>query len=305
MDIFQLPILQGDPHTLLNDPSSIVLTESLAKSLFAEENPLHKTVILKNEVPYTVTGVIKDLSSYTDFNFKYLIPIGPERAKKLTTWNNNSLVTFVALKPNTDADAFNQKIKPLVKQHDPHLRWSSIFLHPMSKAHLYSEFENGIATGGKIEQVRLVGGIGLLILLIACINFVNLSTARSQKRSREVGVRKVIGASKKTLVSQFLFESLLLAAIAGVSAIVLTAFFLPMFNRFLDKPLEVNWSNPMIWITGFAFILITGVLAASIRHSFFQPTNLLKPSGARATSLAACSAYAKGWSSCNLLLRSS
>src|SRR5690606_5116699 len=118
-----------------------------------------------------------------------------------------------------------------------------------AKTHIYSRFENGVPVGGKIEQVRLVAGIGFLILLIACINFINLSTARSQKRSKEVGVRKVIGATKKTLVSQFLSESILIAFIAGLISVVLTLISLPLFNRLLDKPLVVDWANPMIWGT--------------------------------------------------------
>jgi len=279
LDIFDFPILQGTKNKMLDEPNSIVLTAGLAQNLFGNEDPMNKTIILKNELAYKVTGIIKDLPSYTGFDFKYLIPIESERAKSLNSWNSNALITYLSLKENTDVQAFNQKIKPLVRQNAAYLEWTSVFLYPMSKWHLYSNFENGIPTGGKIERVRLVAGIGLLILLIACINFMNLSTARSQKRSREVGVRKVIGATKKTLVSQFLFESIVLAFIAGIVSIVLTIFFLPLFNSVLDKPLDVDWTNPMIWGIGLAFILITGFLAGiypAFVLSSFQPVKTLK-----------------------------
>src|SRR5699024_4585973 len=123
------------------------------------------------------------------------------------------------------------KIAPLVSRNQPELKWTSVFLFPMSKMHLYSDFENGKPVGGRIEQVAMVGGIGLLILGIACINFINLSTARSQKRSKEVGVRKVVGASKGNLVQQFLAESILLAVFSGILAIAICMLMLPWFNR--------------------------------------------------------------------------
>lgn len=265
---------------MLDVPNSIVLTESFAKSLFGDENPINKTITVNNETPYRVSGVIKDLPNYTDFRFKYLIPISTEEKQQaLTDWNNYYLRTYVTLRENADVQSFNEKIKPLVRENAAFMKWTSIFLYPISKTYLYSRFENGIPVGGKIEQVRLVGGIGLLILLIACINFMNLSTARSQKRSKEVGVRKVIGATKRTLIRQFLLESILLAFLAGGLAILLTIFFLPLFNGFLDKPLDVDWTNPLIWGTGFGFILLTGFLAGvypAFVLSAFQPIKTLK-----------------------------
>ncbi|WP_156307432.1 ABC transporter permease [Sphingobacterium endophyticum] len=201
IELFDFHIIEGAKDHALSEPNSIVITEGLAKSIFGNDNPIGKMVLIKNETPYKVTAVMEDLPIYTDFDFKYLKPIDLERSKSLNTWNNNSLITYVSLKPQTDVDAFNEKIKSLVTKNEGYLKWTSVFLYPMSKVHLYSEFENGVVAGGRIDRVRLVGGIGLLILLIACINFMNLSTARSQKRSKEVGVRKVIGAKKKTLIS--------------------------------------------------------------------------------------------------------
>lgn len=279
IDLFDFHIIAGAKDHALSEPNSIVITEGLAKSIFGNDNPIGKMVLIKNETPHKVTAVMDDLPVYTDFDFKYLKPIDLERSKSLNTWNNNTLITYVSLKPQTNVDSFNEKIKSLVTKNEGYLKWTSVFLYPMSKVHLYSEFENGVVAGGKIDRVRLVGGIGLLILLIACINFMNLSTARSQKRSKEVGVRKVIGARKKTLISQFLFESILLALIAGLVAIALTIVFLPIFNSILDKPLQVAWTNPLIWITGLSFILLTGFLAGvypAFVLSSFKPIKVLK-----------------------------
>ncbi|MBD1423469.1 ABC transporter permease [Sphingobacterium chuzhouense] len=278
LNIFDFPVVQGTAGRMLDEPNNIVLTESLAKKLFGNENPMDKIVIMGINEPYKVSGVIKDLPSYTDFDFTYLIPFTREKLYG-NDWNTNTYYTFVSLRHGTDVTVFNKKIQPLLQANAPENKWASIFLYPISKMHLYSHFKNGVPVGGKIEQVRLVGGIGLLILLIACINFMNLSTARSQKRSKEVAVRKVVGAPKKTLVSQFLFESILLAFLAGIIAIVLTIFFLPLFNTLLDKPLVVAWTNPMIWGTGLAFILITGFLAGvypAFVLSAFQPIKTLK-----------------------------
>ncbi|PRD52710.1 ABC transporter permease [Sphingobacterium gobiense] len=278
LNIFDFPVVQGTVGQMLDEPNNIVLTESLAKKLFGNENPMDKIVIMGIDEPYKVSGIIEDLPSYTDFDFTYLIPLIKEKLYG-NDWNTSTYYTFVSLRDGTDVKDFNKKIQSLLQANAPEKKWMSIFLYPMSKMHLYSRFENGVAVGGKIEQVRLVGGIGLLILLIACINFMNLSTARSQKRSKEVGVRKVVGARKKTLVSQFLFESILLAFLAGIIAIVLTIFFLPLFNTLLDKPLVVAWTNPMIWGTGLAFILITGFLAGvypAFVLSAFQPIKTLK-----------------------------
>lgn len=278
LNIFDFPIVHGIAGKMLSEPNNIVLTEGLAKKLFGNENPMNKIVTMGIDASYKVSGIIKDLPNYTDFDFTYLVPFTQEKLYG-NEWNTNTYYTFVSLRPGTDIEAFNQKIKPLLQANSPERKWSSLFLYPLSKMHLYSRFENGVPVGGKIEQVRLVGGIGLLILLIACINFMNLSTARSQKRSKEVGVRKVVGASKKTLVSQFLFESVLLAFIAGGIAIGLATLCLPIFNTVLDKPLVVDWTSPLIWSIGLIFILITGLLAGiypAFVLSSFQPIKTLK-----------------------------
>lgn len=278
--IFDFPLLYGSREHLLDQPDQIVLTESLAKKLFKEENPVGKTLLVDKDKIYRVSGVLKDLPAYTDFDFSYLIPLGPEAIKNYgETWNSNTYYTFVRLKTGSDIEALNRRLEPLVRKNQPELKYTSVFLFPMGKMHLYSEFTNGQPSGGIIDQVRMVGAIGLLILLIACINFINLTTARSHKRSREIGVRKVVGASKGNLMLQFLSESIVLACIAGLLAIIISTSALPWLNRILDTPLVLDWTNPIIWIIGWGFILLTGLLAGiypAFALSAFRPIHNLK-----------------------------
>ncbi|QNL48155.1 ABC transporter permease [Olivibacter sp. SDN3] len=280
LQVFDFPFIHGSAKGALDDPNSIVLMESLAKSLFGKEDPLGKTITMDSSEPYKVTGVLKELPTYTDFDFDFLIQLSPGREKNYgTSWQTNTYYTFVKLREGSDIAAFNKKVEPFVRTNASDKEQGSIFLYPMAKMHLYDRFENGIPVGGQIEQVRLVLGIGLLILLIACINFMNLATARSQKRSKEVGVRKVVGATKRSLVQQFLSESILLAFISGIIAIGVTVLCLPLFNSLLDKPLVMDWGNPVIWGLGSVFILSTGLLAGiypAFVLSAFKPIKTLK-----------------------------
>lgn len=275
--IFDFGLIEGATDKMLDNPNDIVLTESLAKSLFGDENPLGKSITMGEDKLYTVTAVIQDLPEYTDFDFTFLIPLTSSAENE--GWRNMAYITYVSLKEHSNLEAFNKKIKPIVQQHQPILKWTSVFLYPISKTHLYDKFENGVPAGGQIEQVRLVAGIGLLILLIACINFINLSTARSQKRAKEVGVRKVIGAVKGNLIGQFLTESILISTLSGILAIGLAFLAFPIFNKTLDEPLIFDWANPLIWISLFLLILITGLLAGAYPAfvlSAFQPVTTLK-----------------------------
>lgn len=285
LKIFNFPVRQGISDGMLSTPNNIVLTKSLSKSLFGEQNPLNKTVTFGSGESYKVTGVLEDLPSYSSFNFKYLIPLTESKTKEYgTNWNTNTYYTFVTLKAGTDVEQFNNKIKPLIRTNAKDLKWTSVFLYPITKQYLYGSFKNGIPSGGRIDQVRLIGAIGLLILGIACINFMNLSTARSQKRSKEVGVRKVVGAKKWSLIQQFLIESMLLALIAGIIAIMMTILFLPVFNRILGAPLLVDWSSPIIWGLGLGFVLLTGLLAGiypAFVLSAFKPIKSLRDTSNR------------------------
>jgi ABC-type antimicrobial peptide transport system permease subunit len=185
----------------------------------------------------------------------------------------------VQLKPNAGFPEINEKIKNITRKHSNGEEEHEVFLYPVSELHLYSKFENGKVAGGRIETVRLFGIIAAFILLIACVNFMNLSTARSEKRAKEVGIRKIAGADKWLLVTQFLGESILLAFIAGTIGLMLVQLFLPQFNVLLGKVLEVPFSNLYFWLFALLFIFITGLVAGSYPAFFlssFKPAAVLK-----------------------------
>jgi putative ABC transport system permease protein len=281
MEMFDFKLLKGNRSQVLSGPQNIILTESLSKKIFGDTDPLNKTLILDNKEPYQVSGIIADLPSNTDFDFNYLIPL-TKADNYSPNWNTSTFMTYVQLKDGTDVDAFNKKLKNLIAKKTNNELKGSLFLYPLSKMHLYSKFEQGVPVGGKIDQVKLVAGLGFLILLIACINFINLSTARSQKRAKEVAVRKVVGAQRSSLIAQFLTESVLLSLIAGMLSIGLTFLALPFFNKILDKPLIFSITDPMIWISLVGFILLTGVFAGlypAFVLSSFKPIKSLKVFG--------------------------
>lgn len=281
LSMFGFPLLEGNAAHALDDINSMVITEASAQKLFGNENPMNKIVRVDNKTSYKITGVLNDLPSNTEFDFDYLVPLKANESKYSggDPWGTNTFYTFVQLQSTTDIKAFNQKIKNVVKENSKY-KWD-IFLYPVSQTHLYDRFENGKPAGGRIETVRLMGLIGGLILLIACINFMNLSTAQSQKRAKEVGVRKVIGAGRGRLIGQFLTESILLVAMSGVIAVGIAVFALPFFNRVIESSLTIHFVNPMLWLGLIGFVVFTGLLAGSYPAFFlssFAPAKVLKGS---------------------------
>ena len=281
LTMFTFPLLEGDPAHALDDVNSIVLSEKFAKNLFGKTDAMNKIIKIDNKKSYKITGILKDLPNNTEFDFDFLLSLANnDRFYGGESWEMGNFYTYVQLKPNTDISKFNDKIKNEIIKYSPKAE-TQIFLHPISKWHLYSRFENGKVAGGRIEIVHLLMLIGALILLIACINFMNLSTAQSQKRAKEVGVRKVIGAGKGGLISQFLCESILVASIAGLIALGIVQLSLPSFNTLIEKSLLINYANPVLWISLIGFILFTGLLAGSYPAFFlssFKPVKVLKGS---------------------------
>ncbi|WP_121355030.1 ABC transporter permease [Flavisolibacter nicotianae] len=282
LQVFSFPLLQGNPKSVLMDMHSMVVTETLAKKLFGDDNPVGKIVKLDNKENFTVTGVLKDIPTNTRFKFEFLLPWSYLRRNGNDDeyWGNNSVSNFVLLKENATIDAANNKIKKIKvrydKTEDP--SWE-MFLYPMSRWRLYGNFTNGVEEGGRITFVQLFGIIAAFILLIACINFMNLSTARSEKRAREVGIRKVVGARKGALVVQFIGESILLSLIAGVIALLLVQVSLPGFNSLTDKKLSIPYGSWEFWLASLAFVLLTGLVAGSYPAFFlssFRPVKVLK-----------------------------
>lgn len=292
LQMFSFPMLQGDPATALNDIYSIVLTESTAKALFGNEDALGKIVKLENKDNFTVTGIVKDPPPNTRFDFEYLLPRSYLKIPEGQDygWHDNSTPTYVMLKPNASYAAAAAKIKDLKQRYDKEakeIKWE-LFIYPLERWHLYSNFTNGVEDGGRITFIKLFGIIAGFILLIACINFMNLSTARSEKRAKEVGIRKSIGAQKTSLISQFIGESVFLAFLAGVIALVIVQVSLPAYNLLTYKSLSISYGNVYTWLAFIGFILFTGLLAGSYPAFFlssFQPVKVLKGTFKKANAL--------------------
>lgn len=288
-EMLSLKMLKGTRDGL-KEPYSILLSESTAKTYFGEADPMNQLMRINNKHDVKVTGVYEDLPYNTFFrNMNYLLPwdlyiISNEWIKKMENpWGSNFTQTFAQIADNADMAQVSAKIKDVkfnkLKSEDDRKYKPNVFLHPMSQWHLHSEFKNGVNIGGRIEFVWLFGTIGVFVLLLACINFMNLSTARSEKRAKEVGIRKSIGSVRGQLISQFFSESLVVAFMAFLVAILFVQLMLPAFNEVADKKLTMPWLNPMFWIAGISFSLITGIVAGSypaLYLSSFNPVQVLK-----------------------------
>lgn len=280
LTMFTFPLVKGDKQHALDDVTSIVLTQHLADKIFGSADPLNQLLKLDNSQLFKVTGVMQDLPHNTQFDFEYLVPIPAKGAYNDNSWNTNSYYSYVQLQPDADINKVNKKIRLVVQNHVNNKNNNTeVFLYPFSKMHLYSRFENGKVVGGKIEVIRLLLIIAGIILLTACINFMNLSTAQSQKRAMEVGVRKVMGAARINLVGQFLAESLAITLIAGLVALVVAQLCLPAFNTLTATHLSIPYLQPLFWLALMLFIVLTGVLAGSYPAFFlsaFKPVRVLK-----------------------------
>ena len=273
----------------LTDPASILLSESAAQSLFGNANALDKVVKIDNELAVKVTGVYRDLPHNTTFaNTSFIAPWElyitrvAYGSKNKDQWNNNFTEVFVQLADRSELAQVSSVIAParLNKLTGTSRDTKAlVFLHPMDRWHLYSNWEEGFNTGGRIQYVWLFGIVGAFVLMLACINFMNLSTARSEKRAREVGVRKAVGSLRGQLVGQFFSESFLVVFIAFIIAIGLAQLAMPYFNDMADKRMAILWGNPVFWALILVFCVFTGLLAGSYPAfylSSFKAVNVLK-----------------------------
>jgi predicted permease len=280
LTMFGFPFVAGDRNTALNNPNSVVLTQKAATVLFGSSDVVGKVVRLDNKYDMTVTAVMKDLPGNTQFDFEFILPWTYLRWTNQTdsSWGHVSTHNYVLLKPHTDLVSLNKRLDDIYARHSADTARHA-FLYPLSQLHLYPKFENGVPVGSKMESVRVFILIAVLILLIACINFMNMSTARSEKRAREVGIRKVSGALRGSLIAQFLGESILLAAMAGALALVVVELCLPAFNEITGKQMSIAFGNAYLWVFYAGFIVITGVVAGSYPAFFlsaFRPVSVLK-----------------------------
>ena len=292
-NLFTLNMLEGS-RSGLTDPASILLSASMAKALFNGSTAVNQMLKIDNKFSVKVTGVYQDFphsSSFRGIDFistwdLYMTTQPFLKQNALHEWGNNSWDIYAELRPGADLDNISVKLRNIkmdaLKVQGDKLSISFnpvVFLQPMRKWHLYSEFKNGINTGGEIEFVWMFGIIGVFVLLLACINFMNLSTARSEKRAKEVGIRKTVGSLRSQLVGQFFSESILIAMFAFFISLVIAQLTLPWFAEVADKKMSIPWASPVFWIACILFSLLTGLIAGSYPAfylSSFQPVKVLK-----------------------------
>jgi predicted permease len=283
--MFEFPLAQGsEPGTMLDDPSSIVITESTARALFDQEDPLGKIVRVNDKHELQVTGVLKDIPANSSFQFSVLLPWKLNEQsdfikEQAGEWDNHSFQIYAELDDATQHADVENSIRDIVDKNGSMDFERALFLYPLSRWRLHSNFDDGVETGGMIEYVQLFSIIAVFILLIACINFMNLATARSERRAREVGIRKSVGSSRRELILQFMGESIFISLLAFLVALLLTELSLPFYNQLVDKQLAIDYSAWWFWLASLGVILFTGVIAGSypaLYLSSFQPVKVLK-----------------------------
>lgn len=288
LNILQYPLVQGNKNQVLKDPYSIVLNESTAKAFFGEEDPVGKTVRIDNSQDLKVTGIMKDVPQNSTLQFQFVVPFeyfsrsneGVHAA--LTNWDQVTSQLYVALEPTADMARIQPLLNEIYKKYSPKeysALKTEVTLQPLSDWHLYSEFKNGVKSGGLIDYVKMFGLIGAFVLIIACINFVNLATARSDKRAKEVGVRKAIGSSRAQIIFQFMIEAVVMSLCAFGIAVALVSLALPAFSRLTNANISIPFDSPGFWLSMSVYVAFTALLAGSrpaFYMSSFRPVKVLK-----------------------------
>lgn len=283
LNMFSVQFLSGDSNSALNDLNNIVLSETAAQKLFGSVDVIGKIILFDNDQSYKVSGVVKDFPKNSSYAFDWLVPFENFEKKNewLKTWNNNGIITLVQTEPHADIGTINGQMKDFVqKKVNSDFYTSENFIYPMTRLKMYNNFDkSGNEQEGRIKYVRLFSFIAWVVLLIACINFMNLSTARSEKRAKEVSMRKVMGAGRGSLIRSFLGESFVYAILATLVAVVLVWIFLKPFNTMVDKDLMMQLFSPLHlgFLLGIIFIcgLVSGSYPAFYLSSF-NPLSALK-----------------------------
>jgi ABC-type antimicrobial peptide transport system permease subunit len=292
LEMLSPKMLEGN-YGSLNDMHSVVISGSTAKALFGNDDPINKNLKIDNRIDVIVKGVYEDIaanSTYSDVQFfapwSLWVASNDWIQQTENGWDNSSFPIFVQLQPNVSMATANAAIKDFYYKSVPkevstgmRMYKYQALLYPMKDWHLYSDFKNGLPDGGRITFVWLFGIVGIFVLLLACINFMNLSTARAEKRAKEVGIRKTMGSAKTQLIQQFLSESFLVVVLAFILSLSLVTVSLPWFNELADKKISIPFSNPFFWLFNLAFIIVTALLAGaypSFYLSAFKPVKVLK-----------------------------
>ena len=278
--LMSFPAVEGDPASALRQSEAVILTESTARKLFGNEKAMGATFVIDDTVPVRVEAIIRDVPANSSIQFQYIRPFGPfERQNTwLKKWDDNRIQTWLQLKPGADLDAFSRKATAMLQMRSNDSSVST-FAMPMALLRLHSGFDNGKQKGGKIYIVSLITLLGFFVLVIACINFMNIATARSEVRAREVGVRKVMGASRRQVMVQFFCEALMITLLSGVVGLFVSNAVLPVFNRYMDTHIRFDGFNWRIWAGMAGIGVLTGLIAGSYPALFlsrFQPAKVLK-----------------------------
>jgi putative ABC transport system permease protein len=283
--MFSYPLLQGTPQTALTSPSNIAISQKMAVLFFQDpQKAIGQTIRFENRKNFIVTAVFKDLPENSSRHFEYLISWAAylEEHPRQKDWGNTGPLTFIQLRPDASAALLEKKITHFL-DHYQHRANSSYRvengLQRFDQVYLHSNFSNGKIEGGRIEYVNIFSLVAVFILLIACINFMNLTTARSVKRAREIGVRKVLGAARWVLIKQFISESMVFTVIAVVAALIMMTLLLPAFNYVTQKQMTIPFNQLSFWLKLMALTLITGLVSGSYPALFlssFKPVKVLK-----------------------------
>lgn len=279
-EMFSWQFIHGNAETAFSQASNLVLTESAATQFFGHSNVVGESLRFNNSDDLMVSAVLRDPPDQSTLSFDYLRPFNfsdPGIQRLQDQWNNYSWMVYFQAFPDADLDEINSGITGIMTEKTENAD-SDYFGFPMSRWHLYNEFKDGINSGGQIRYVRLFGLVAIIIILIACINFMNLSTARAQDRSREIAVRKTMGSQRSQLAWQFIAEAITFVSVSFVVAIILVIIVLPFFNQFLSKQINIEWSSPTFWILSLLFVLVIGLLAGSypaLYLSSLRPTAII------------------------------
>ncbi len=286
LEMFEFPLIAGDAGQVLDDASNIVITESTAKALFGDEDPMGKVIRVDNQFDLNVAGILKDVPRNSSFQFDFLLPYKHWQStnewvrRNETNWGNYSFQVYVELNDPANKAAVENSIRGMLGEHgeDEEIK-HEFFLYPLLRWRLYSDFEDGVEQGGMSDYVQLFTVVAVLIIVIACINFMNLATARSERRAREVGIRKSVGSRRIELILQFIGESMMIAFLSFTLAIIAAQLLLPYYNTLVDKELTIDYTSTTFWIFALGLILVTGVVAGSYPAFYlsgFQPVKVLK-----------------------------
>jgi ABC-type antimicrobial peptide transport system permease subunit len=281
-EMFSFPFVYGNSKTALSRNENIVITQQLSEKYFGKENPVGKTVRIDNKKDYVVSGVIKNIPFNSTIRFDFLLPIKncfDEQDWMVSGWGHYGPETYLLLRPDADAAKVRSRLKNFLLDHDKTITEKTLDLQLVKNMYLYGKFTNGVADGGRIEYVRIFSLVALFILLIACVNFMNLTTARSIKRAREVGVRKAVGALRRSLLGQFMSEAMITVFIAFIISLLLVILLLPAFNTLTGKQLSLPLNDLSLLSSLAGLLILTGLIAGSYPAFFLsslKPVAVLK-----------------------------